>query len=300
MVSKVYGATFADGITLGDSTDAVAGKIRWNGSHFQGYTGASWMNMDEGGGTVTGTGVDTEVPFWDSASSLSGNANFFWNDTDQRLTISPTYNSNEIGPVLNINPTWTANSGGEADTRSGIRVRAYHTDADCNGNFVGGEFHVYWSSQYNATKVVDNVYGLDVVANGTYMHSFYGGVVGINCWAQHTDGGSPPYVAIPILAGLRVGSSCGTGLATNNYGIYVAGAYNGLNNYSIYIDDGYSESNYAIYTNGTPKARFGGEVVCATAIRVGPIGTTALHAGQIQWTGAHFQGYTGSAWVQLD
>jgi hypothetical protein len=265
MPGKIYGPVeFSEGIVLGDTLDEVAGKIRWNGSHFQGYTGVSWMNMDEGGGTVTGSSTGAgEIPFWDTASSIGSNAAFYWNDTDQRLTIGPAYASTEIGPVLYINPTWTADSGGEADSRFGIRIRANHDGADCSGDFTGEQIWVRWTSAWDNVKVVNFVHGLDVMSEATYMHSFYGGVTGINCWATHTEGGSAPYVAIPILAGIRVGTSCGTGLATNNYGIYVAGAYNGLNNYSIYIDDGYSANNYAIYTVGSPKARFGGNLITA-------------------------------------
>ncbi len=38
--------TFSNGLILGNTAVAAAGKIRWDGSNFQGYDGSAWVNLD--------------------------------------------------------------------------------------------------------------------------------------------------------------------------------------------------------------------------------------------------------------
>jgi hypothetical protein len=54
--------------------------------------------------------------------------------------------------------------------------------------------------------------------------------------------------------------------------------------------------------NGVPKHFFngGGDAVFVGALTVGARVGTSTPAGTMQWSGTHFQGYTGTAWVDLD
>lgn len=45
--SGYFAATvFAGGLLLGAAADAAAGAMRWDGTHFQGYNGAAWVDLD--------------------------------------------------------------------------------------------------------------------------------------------------------------------------------------------------------------------------------------------------------------
>jgi hypothetical protein len=79
-------------VRVGTTSSTNAGTIRWNSPNFQGYDGTQWVNF--GGGTLTGSGTATRVAFWDGTSSLSSNANLYWDNTNSRLgigTATPSY-----------------------------------------------------------------------------------------------------------------------------------------------------------------------------------------------------------------
>ena len=42
-------------ILLGTDTTGVAGKMRWDGTNFQGYDGTSWVDLDGSGGNIGDT-----------------------------------------------------------------------------------------------------------------------------------------------------------------------------------------------------------------------------------------------------
>jgi len=63
------------------ATDSPYGVFRDNGSSWDQIAGSG------GGGGVTGSGTATRVAFWDSASSISSNANLYWDNTNSRLGI---------------------------------------------------------------------------------------------------------------------------------------------------------------------------------------------------------------------
>lgn len=52
-----------------------------------GSGGVSWQPVSGGGGTITGSGAATRVAFWDGTSSLSSDANLYWDDTNNRLGV---------------------------------------------------------------------------------------------------------------------------------------------------------------------------------------------------------------------
>lgn len=52
------------GVKIGSAATTQAGVIQWTGSHFQGYTGSSWANLDEAsftGGGWTDSGTDIAI-----------------------------------------------------------------------------------------------------------------------------------------------------------------------------------------------------------------------------------------------
>jgi hypothetical protein len=52
-------------------------------------TGTSWELIGgPGSGTITGSGAATQVAFWNSASTITGSNNLFWDSTNNYLGIS--------------------------------------------------------------------------------------------------------------------------------------------------------------------------------------------------------------------
>jgi len=89
LVSVAGRGEFAAHVKVGDATATEAGVIRWTGSDFEGYTGSEWKSFTiAGGGTITGTGSPGQIAFWDSASSITGEAPLFWNATANNLILS--------------------------------------------------------------------------------------------------------------------------------------------------------------------------------------------------------------------
>ena len=79
-------------------TDSPYGIYRDNGSSWDQIAGSG------GGAGVTGSGTATRVAFWDSSSSISSNANLYWDNTNSRLGI----NTATPGVALDIHSTGTA------------------------------------------------------------------------------------------------------------------------------------------------------------------------------------------------
>lgn len=97
------------GVGLDPNFDAIAAKLDVKGTVkiTDGTEGVGKFFVDDGAGVgigkwstlaaagvVTGTGVATRVAFWDAASSLSSNANLFWDNTSSSLGIgnaTPAY-----------------------------------------------------------------------------------------------------------------------------------------------------------------------------------------------------------------
>jgi hypothetical protein len=53
--------------------------------------GTTWDSLG-GGGSITGSGIAGQVTFWSSASAISGDSTFFWDNTNKRLglgTVTP-------------------------------------------------------------------------------------------------------------------------------------------------------------------------------------------------------------------
>ena len=75
---------------------------------------ADWSSFN---GKVGGSGTDTRIAFWSAASTLSSNANLYWDNTNSRLgvgTTSPVDNCeilSSVVPTLSIHSTGTGSNG---------------------------------------------------------------------------------------------------------------------------------------------------------------------------------------------
>jgi len=82
--------TSSTGLTTGD------GNMFWNSSTDKLYVhnGTTWQEIGESTGGLTGSGTATQIAFWNTSSSLSSDADLYWNNTTKRLSIgagsSPT------------------------------------------------------------------------------------------------------------------------------------------------------------------------------------------------------------------
>lgn len=76
--------------------------------------GTTWDSLG-GGGSITGSGATGQVTFWSSASAISGDNTFFWDNTNKRLglgTVTPgvRLDIHGTGVIQQINGTTTNNA----------------------------------------------------------------------------------------------------------------------------------------------------------------------------------------------
>jgi hypothetical protein len=110
------------GITLGTSSSTTAGTIRWTGTDFEGYDGASWVSLTGGG-----------------SGGLSQNAYTVVKATNEVVNNSiALQDDNELSFAIGPNETWTyryvvqANSGTAPDLRFAV---AAPVGATCNVSY---------------------------------------------------------------------------------------------------------------------------------------------------------------------
>ena len=96
--------TITGGLTVGNSTSTVAGTIRYSGGQFEGYNGSSWGSLGGGADTFLGL-TDTpssytagSVLFTSGSAVTQDNANFFFDDNNNRLGLGTT----TPGAMLNL------------------------------------------------------------------------------------------------------------------------------------------------------------------------------------------------------
>lgn len=103
--SAGYNSQYIDFYTHEGNVDAgivmrlgVLGAVRFNKYGVGTFTGTptyrlavdasgNVIEVTDGGGTVTGSGTATRVAFWDGSSSISSNANLYWDNSNGRLAI---------------------------------------------------------------------------------------------------------------------------------------------------------------------------------------------------------------------
>jgi hypothetical protein len=90
-ISRLHVSQGAPGaVTIQDGTQGVGKLFFDNGAG----VGTGIWSTPAAAGLVSGTGVATRVAFWNSASTISSNANLYWDDVNSRLgvgTAAPAY-----------------------------------------------------------------------------------------------------------------------------------------------------------------------------------------------------------------
>ena len=122
-LSSVSGLTITGGSILATNIGAVFGSTTVAGlSSANGVTLTGGCFKDPSGncvsGTVSGSGADGRVAFWNGASSLSSNTNFLWGEAATRLTVplASTTQSLSIGNLLDVDGTGTSTFDGAVST----------------------------------------------------------------------------------------------------------------------------------------------------------------------------------------
>lgn len=113
-------------------------------------TGTTWELIGgSGSGTVTGSGTATQVAFWNSASSLTGTNNLFWDATNNRLGI----NTNTPGVSLDVHGTNViAQLNGTGTTNAQVTFQNAGTSKWQIGNIYSGASN-YFRIYDNASAV---------------------------------------------------------------------------------------------------------------------------------------------------
>lgn len=128
VVSITGDAQASGGMIVGNTSLAVAGNIRWTGSAFEGYDGASWNQLG-GGAAISGTPANNQIAIWTGATDIEGDANFTW-DGASFIIVSSTepivqLQSNSVGSFGPVMDFWHQSSSPAA------------TDTICQINWYG-------------------------------------------------------------------------------------------------------------------------------------------------------------------
>ena len=121
-------------------------------------TGTSWQAIT-GGGTVTGTGQATRVAFWDSASSLTSDANLYWDNNNRRLGVG---NAN---PLATLDVSGGGSGGtGAVDIGDVVNIRALAPNIYFQDNSAATENYAIHLNQnkftigeYNGVSLANNI-----------------------------------------------------------------------------------------------------------------------------------------------
>lgn len=126
----------AGGTATGDWSGQEEKIAQWNGASWDftipgegwvvwiadedvlyGYTDShpagSWVALTVTGGVVGGSGADGQVAFWSGTSTITGEANFYWDDTNDRLGIgtSSPAESLDLSGAIKIGDAVATNDG---------------------------------------------------------------------------------------------------------------------------------------------------------------------------------------------
>lgn len=256
------GTAVGDGIDIGiDASGNAEFRLRENGE-MKFYTNTSQRMVITGGDTTTGgnVGIGTTSPTVRLAvKGIGGSSKSFTltNSTDVEKFV--IYSNGNTG-ILNSTPQallHVGNSSANNSSDSQILISRAVDDT------VVGNGHAFSdSSAINRSGTIGyNSYDARITFSGTNDYDHYAAFQAI-----------PTYSSSGLMAnyyGLYTRIDTTAGTITNSYGTYVANP-TGLgavtNNYGLYIEalgKGVTE-NFAIYTEGTTKSYFGGNVGIGT------------------------------------
>jgi hypothetical protein len=205
--------TSAGGISFGSGGTAygTSGQVLTSA----GNASPTWTTPTTG--TVTGSGAATQVAFWDSASSLGGNNNLWWDNTNGHLGINDTSPGSALKVVSGTSETsiYTVDinhvrndadvattamrinmdlSGADTTTATRTNYGLYlDIDSSADGDATN-EHRIYGvASQINFTGFSDQAWGASFVAESNYTGAKTAQLIGVYGSAVHdtasTSGG---------------------------------------------------------------------------------------------------------------
>jgi len=169
---------------------------------------------------LTGSGTATRVAFWNGASSLSSNANLYWDNTNSRLGIGTSVPASK----LSINGAGNANYNiySYRDAGTGIGYGAYTDLTGTSGslygiyasvNFTGtGNPGYNYAGSFNAISSSRDNYGISIMADQNGAYGNFGISVG-------STSSSVTYGSYGVYANAS-GGSVAYGLYCNGDGAY--------------------------------------------------------------------------------
>jgi hypothetical protein len=148
--------------------------------------GVSWDSI--GGGGITGTGATGQVTFFTSASAVSGDNTFFWDNTNKRLglgTITPgvRLDIHSTDVIARFNGTTTNNAYLDFQNAGTSRWRIGNNYNAANNNFIIFDtvnsrnqllFFSNQEIQFNSPNLVANLFGIKFAYYGINTAANFG------------------------------------------------------------------------------------------------------------------------------
>lgn len=218
--SKVgTGLLTSSGLTM--NTDRLLGRSTAGVGAVEELTIGTGLTLSGGtlstsAGTITGSGLNTQITYWTGASTIAGSTAFTWNDTSKRFTITdgvfpgpgraflvdgPNYTvdmgdigskSNRVGMTIN-NPSETITMYGQDATAARVRIFEAFTNTDILGAGLSFEIGDIDNSANGTKMQLIDAFGLFRVGGSTYNAlnlDFASESYGFADYAQTTSGGS--------------------------------------------------------------------------------------------------------------
>ena len=96
------------------------------------FDGSTWVRLSAQGESLTGSGTATRIAFWSGASTLSSNANLYWDNTNNRLGLGTAT------PSAQLHTTGSVRFAGAGTPAAG---RVLTSDASGNATWQDGTAH---------------------------------------------------------------------------------------------------------------------------------------------------------------
>jgi hypothetical protein len=121
-------------------------------------TGTSWELIGgPGSGTITGSGAATQVAFWNSASTITGSNNLFWDSTNNYLGISTNT------PTTALDVHHSTNSGAIFNQTTATNNNTINFQTSGSGRWRIGNFYTAGADDFGIFDVVGTLQQLTIL-----------------------------------------------------------------------------------------------------------------------------------------
>jgi hypothetical protein len=121
-------------------------------------TGTSWELIGgPGSGTITGSGAATQVAFWNSASTITGSNNLFWDSTNNYLGI------NTNAPTTALDVHHSTNSGAIFNQTTATNNNTINFQTSGSGRWRIGNFYTAGADDFGIFDVVGSLQQLTIL-----------------------------------------------------------------------------------------------------------------------------------------